>query len=47
MTVKYKIEKFNGNNFSSWKMKMKTILKKNNCLTAIGEMPRDITDYVK
>ena len=44
MAAKYKIEKFNGNNFSLRKMKMKTVLRKNNCLTAIGERPMEITD---
>ena len=42
--AKYKIEKFNGNNFSLWKMKMWTILRKNNCLEAIRERPIEITD---
>ncbi|KAH9669265.1 hypothetical protein KPL70_021724 [Citrus sinensis] len=44
MTAKYEIEKFNGNNFSLWKMKMKAVLRKNNCLTAIGERLMEITD---
>ena len=44
MVAKYEIEKFNGNNFSLWKMKMKAVLRKNNCLTAIGERPMKITD---
>lgn len=47
MTVKYEIEKFNENNFSSWKMKKKAILKKKNYLAAIWEMIKDITDNVK
>ena len=37
MAAKYKIEKFNGNNFSLWKMKIKVVLRKNNCLVAIRE----------
>ena len=44
MATKYGIEKFNGNNFSLWKMKMKVVLRKNNCLAAIGERPMEITD---
>ena len=44
MAAKYEIEKFNGNNFSLWKMKMKAVLRKNNCLVAIGERPMEITD---
>ena len=44
MAAKYEIEKFNGNNFSLWKKKMKVILRKNNCLAAIGESPMKITD---
>ncbi|KAH9672314.1 hypothetical protein KPL70_017673 [Citrus sinensis] len=44
MAAKYEIEKFNGNNFSLWKMKIKAVLRKNNCLAAIGEKPMEITD---
>ncbi|KAH9689185.1 hypothetical protein KPL70_015411 [Citrus sinensis] len=44
MAAKYEIEKFNGNNFSLWKIKMKAILRKNNCLAAIGEKLMEITD---
>ncbi|KAH9687275.1 hypothetical protein KPL70_014703 [Citrus sinensis] len=44
MAAKYEIEKFNGNNFSLWKMKMKAVLRKNNCLVAIGERPMEITN---
>ena len=44
MAEKYEIEKFNGNNFSLWKMKMKAILRKNNFLATIGEMPIEITN---
>ena len=40
----YDNEKFNRNNFSLQKMNMKVISRKNNCLTAIGEMPIEITD---
>ena len=44
MAAKYEIEKFNGNNISLWKMKMKAVLRKNNCLAAIGERPMEITN---
>ncbi|KAH9734881.1 Integrase catalytic domain-containing protein [Citrus sinensis] len=44
MAAKYEIEKFNRNNFSLWKMKMKAVLRKNNCLAAIGERSMEITD---
>ena len=44
MAAKYEIEKFNGNNFLLWKMKIKVIMRKNNYLTAIGERPMEITD---
>ena len=44
MATKYEIEKFNGNNFSLWKMKLKAILRKNNYLKTIGERPMEITD---
>ena len=44
MAAKYEIEKFNGNNFSLWKMKMKSVLRKNNCLAVIGERPMEITN---
>ena len=44
MAAKYEIEKFNGNNFSLCKMKMKAVLRKNNCLVAIGERSMKIID---
>ena len=44
MAVKYNIEKFNGNNFSLWKMKIKVVLRKNNCLAAIGKKLKEITN---
>ena len=47
MAAKYEIEKFNGSNFSPWKMKMRAILRKNMCLEAIGERPKEITDGKK
>lgn len=44
MTTKYEIEKFNGNNFSLWKLKMKAILRKDNCIDAIQEKLVEMTD---
>ncbi|GJS99977.1 hypothetical protein Tco_0821147, partial [Tanacetum coccineum] len=44
MAAKFEIEKFNGNNFSLWKLKMKVILRKDKCLAAIGERPAEVTD---
>ena len=43
MAAKYEIQKFNRNNFSLWKMKMKAVLRKNNYLAAIRERPMEIT----
>ena len=42
--AKYEIEKFTENKFSLWKIKMKALLRKNNCLVAIGERPIKITN---
>ncbi|KAE8670621.1 Detected protein of unknown function [Hibiscus syriacus] len=44
MATKFDIEKFNGRNFSLWKLKMKAILRINGCLAAISEMQVDFTD---
>ena len=44
MATKCKIWKFKGNNFSLWKMRIKAVLRKDNCLAAIGERPDEITD---
>ena len=44
MTTKFDVEKFNGTNFSLWKLKVKAILRKDNCLAAIGDRPAEITD---
>ncbi|KAE8667244.1 hypothetical protein F3Y22_tig00112428pilonHSYRG00010 [Hibiscus syriacus] len=44
MTTKFDIEKFNGINFSLWKLKMKAILRKEGCLATISERPVDFTD---
>nr|GEU62256.1 Gag-Pol polyprotein [Tanacetum cinerariifolium] len=47
MTTKYEIEKFNGNNFSLWILKMKAIFRKDKCLAAIGERPVEVTNDSK
>nr|GEW39852.1 zinc finger, CCHC-type [Tanacetum cinerariifolium] len=47
MATKYEIKKFNENNFSLWKLKMKAILQKDKCLAAIGERSADVTDDSK
>ncbi|GJR91241.1 retrovirus-related pol polyprotein from transposon TNT 1-94 [Tanacetum coccineum] len=47
MAAKFEIEKFNGNNFSLWKLKMKAILRKDKCLAAISERPAEVTDDSK
>ena len=39
MATKFEIEKFNGNNFSLWKLKIKAILRKDNCLPVIKYRP--------
>ena len=44
MAAKFDIEKFNGSNFALWKLKMRAILRKDNCLAAIGDKPADMTD---
>ena len=44
MAAKYEIVKFNRNNFSWWKIKIKAVLRKNNCLAAIGKRSMEITD---
>ena len=44
MVAKFEIEKFNGNNFSLWKLKMNAILRNDKCLAAIGERPAEVTD---
>jgi len=41
---RYEIEKFNGKNFSLWKLKMKAILRKDNYLVTIEEKPASITN---
>jgi len=47
MAAKFEIEKFNGKSFSLWKLKVKAILRKDNCLAAISERPVDFTDDKK
>ena len=44
MAASYEIKKFNGSNFSLWKLKMKAILRNYNCLTASSERPAEIKD---
>lgn len=47
MAVKFEIEKFNKSNFSLWKLKMKAILRKDNCLSTINERSEDFKDDAK
>ncbi|GJV06768.1 hypothetical protein Tco_1344424 [Tanacetum coccineum] len=47
MAAKFEIEKFSGNNFSSWKLKMNANLRKDKCLAAIGERPAEVTNDSK
>jgi hypothetical protein len=47
MVAKYEIERFKGSNFSLWKMRINAILRKDNCLAAIGDRPAEITDNEK
>lgn len=47
MATKYEIEKFNENNFSLWKMRIKEVLRKDNCLAAIGDRLAEILDGSK
>jgi hypothetical protein len=44
MATKFKIGKFNGSNFSLWKLKIRAVLRKDNCLDAIDGRLADITD---
>ena len=44
MVVKYEIVKFNGSNFSLWKLKMKAVLRKDHCVAAIKIKPERLTD---
>jgi hypothetical protein len=47
MAAKYEIKRFKRSNFSLWKMRIKTILRKDNCLAAIGDRSTEITDNAK
>ena len=44
MVAKFEIQKFNESNFSPWKMKIKAVLRKDNCLVAIDKRLKGITD---
>ena len=44
MAMEFEIEKFNGSNFGMWKMKMKAILRKENCLETISERLENVED---
>ena len=44
MVAKFEIQKFNENNFSLWKMKIKAVLRKDNCLAVIDKRSKEITD---
>ena len=46
-TTKFNVKKFKGSNFSFWKMKIKAILRKDNCLAAIRDRPSEITNNGK
>ncbi|KAE8666272.1 hypothetical protein F3Y22_tig00112503pilonHSYRG00221 [Hibiscus syriacus] len=41
MATKFDIEKFNGRNFSLWKLKLKVILRKDGCLEAVKYPPQN------
>ena len=47
MVAKFEIEKFNKRNFSLWKLKIKVILRKDNCLVAISDRSGDFIDNNK
>ena len=42
MTTKFEIEKFNGNNFSLWKSKIKAILTNDKCIATISDKPASV-----
>ena len=44
ITTKFEREKCNWSNFSLWKPKIKTILKKDNCLMEIEGKPTILSD---
>ena len=43
MATKFEIQKFNWNNFSLWKMKIKAVLMKYNCIAAIDKRSKEST----
>ncbi|KAK4280399.1 hypothetical protein QN277_012028 [Acacia crassicarpa] len=47
MTTKMDIGKFDGMEFSLWKLKMKALLIKDNCLEFISTRPQEFTDDEK
>ncbi|KAA0061179.1 Gag-Pol [Cucumis melo var. makuwa] len=47
MAVHFEIEKFNETNFSLWKLKMKVVLRKDNCLEVVDKRPAEIIDDSK
>nr|GEW58088.1 sodium/calcium exchanger NCL2-like [Tanacetum cinerariifolium] len=47
MAENFKIEKFNGSNFSLWMLKMEAILNKDKFIAAIGESSAEVTDNSK
>lgn len=44
MATKFDIEKFNGSNFSIWKLKINAILRNDGCLPAIEGRPTGLTN---
>jgi len=44
MTTIFEIEKFNERLFSHWKLKIRAILRKDNCLDVIDGRPANITN---
>ncbi|EXB99767.1 hypothetical protein L484_023298 [Morus notabilis] len=44
MDENFEIDKFNGSNFTLWKMNMQAILQKDNCQAVIEERPQEITN---
>lgn len=44
MAARFEFEKFDGSNFSIWKLKIKALLRKENCLAAIDGRPAELTD---
>ncbi|KAH1130821.1 hypothetical protein J1N35_002199 [Gossypium stocksii] len=44
MTTQFEIERFNRSNFSLWKLKIKDISRKDNCLVATSDRLINFTD---